>query len=66
MLGFTPAFFALQLSVTVYFPGKFLLVLQELFLRLETLMTFAALEGVQVIGLFWGLGVHRNAMAAKS
>lgn len=66
MLGFTPTFFALRLSVAVYFIGKFLLVLQERFFRLKTLITFAALEGVEVISLFWGLGVHCNAMAAKS
>lgn len=66
ILGFTASFLALWFSITVYFICKFLLVLQELLFRLETLTTFAALKGVDVVGHGGALGVHCDAMVAKS
>ncbi|TNN63789.1 hypothetical protein EYF80_025991 [Liparis tanakae] len=66
VLGFTATLFALRLDATVYITGKGLLVLQKLFFRLETVSTFAALVGVDVIGHRGALGVRCEAMVAEA
>lgn len=66
VLGFTATFFGWRLNVTVLTISKFLLVLQELFFRLETTTTFATLVGVDVFSHYRALGVHCNTMVAKS
>lgn len=66
VLGFTATFFGWRLNVTVLTISKFLLVLQELFFCLETTTTFATLVCVDVISHYRALGVHCDAMVAKS
>lgn len=66
VLRFSATFFPWRLSFTIQIISKSLLVLQELFFCLETMTTFAALVGVDVISHRRALWVHRNAMVAKS
>lgn len=66
VLGFTATFFCRLLFVTVYITSKFLLVFQELFFCLETLTAFTTLVGVDVFSHYRALGVHCDAMVAKS
>lgn len=66
VLGFSAPFFPWQLNVTGKISSKFLLVLQQLLFCLEPTTTFATLVGVDVIGHYRSVGVHGDAMAAKS